>query len=689
LIASAHGKKGGVSGNRRRKKTTCRPDRVIVSPHFQGEIMKPFQAGLAASLLSVSLSFALAGCGGGSDHDSETVVTPQPDPVVPGPSTGPATPVDPTVPTTPTTPTDPTSPTTPTTPTTPAVPEGFVSRTVRVVDGPLQSTRVCADVNGDRQCSGDENSALTDASGHATILIPAALADSAPLLAMVTRDSVDRDSGPVGQPYTLTTPAGWPLITPASTLVQVYMAAYGGTAQEAKLAIEALITEGGSNFETYLDYADLPDDDGRRERNFARLLTVIRQTLLSVAGDTFDSAEAIDRTLLRLLPQILKLAVSPAVLNAPTPEQREAVFKESALQLANASGITRENIDEIIRRYKSLPVSTVDGVLVSLQYIDQNNYVLRTFLQTGLQAIPDAGGKTYFTDGGRRLRLNEFSSQLENWGGGYNRNATYWTGSGWFACPDDHVHQRTRLANGADEVVYCNAPAYQESTWEQDISGMTFASLERTFGTDTEVPRGRIIWTPNKIPEAAQFPAGSVAYFTESRKLAGVTRFNPLQSPKVLSNVPDYCGDNPEVEPRAPAVNLERILGRNGTPCVIGPNLGNFDFSVVPLTYNDSGRTDNRLAAAFRGIDSVIYYTCDFSSKCTEIPVRGNYTIESLGQARVLRMTNLPAAVADVVLVQYENQVYYGNSSLPYTGTKFLLNGVARDALLTGLDIGL
>jgi len=92
-----------------------------------------------------------------------------------------------------------------------------------VLDGLLQSAKVCVDVNDNRLCDASEPTATTDANGAysiAAVLVSDASAH--PLLAEATATTtVDADFGPVAEPFTLAAPAGQgAVISPFTTLLQ-------------------------------------------------------------------------------------------------------------------------------------------------------------------------------------------------------------------------------------------------------------------------------------------------------------------------------------------------------------------------------------------------------------------------------------------------------------------------------------
>ena len=155
-----------------------------------------------------------------------------------------------------------------------------------VLDGPLQSAKVCLDLNDNRACDSSEPAATTDANGAYSIAgVLAADAAAHPMLAeALAMTTVDADFGPVPEPFTMAAPAGQAaVISPFTTLLQSEID--GGRASNVAQAEETIVTNlvgvAGDTGGLTLTSNYLPDDSDtttlatRRARmqGLAQLLT--------------------------------------------------------------------------------------------------------------------------------------------------------------------------------------------------------------------------------------------------------------------------------------------------------------------------------------------------------------------------------------------------------------------------------
>jgi hypothetical protein len=132
---------------------------------------------------------------------------------------------------------------------------------------------------------------------------------------------------------------------------------------------------------------------------------------------------------------------------------------------------------------------------------------------------------------------------------------------------------------------------------------------------------------------------------------------------------------------------LDQLLNFTGNACPLGSaNEGKLEFAIVPLAYRESGLASFGFAASFVG-NRVNYYVCLGSESCSIGAVSGTYSIERVGEARVMRFTNLPAEVAHMTFVEYRNQVFYGKKPLPYNDFKPVFNKAGGNAILQALGI--
>lgn len=110
-----------------------------------------------------------------------------------------------------------------------------------VLDGALQSAKVCLDLNDNRACDANEPSATTNTAGAYTLTVEQSVANSRVLVAEATAGTtIDADYGVVDKSFVLVAPAGKPeVISPVTTLVQSEID--GGRADNVRQAEEAVL----------------------------------------------------------------------------------------------------------------------------------------------------------------------------------------------------------------------------------------------------------------------------------------------------------------------------------------------------------------------------------------------------------------------------------------------------------------
>ncbi|MEQ6471802.1 hypothetical protein [Comamonas sp. wu1-DMT] len=394
----------------------------------------------SVSLGTLVLIASIAGCGGGSDSASPA----------PSPAPAPAT----------------------------------RSISTTVIDGALQNVKVCLDRNDNGSCDTGEPSAVTNASGQASLEVPEADVGKFPILALVTKDSVDADTGAVPVAFMLRAPADQPgVVSPLSTLVHAHSQATGSSTSDAAAAIQSQLGLGTS---ALADFTQDGSDAGKLAATMARLIVVTTQTQLSntagatgVDGAPLTSVQlnaAVNSVLLQQL-QTLATAVldNPALSDTSSSmKDKQSAMETAAQQVASASGVTAGNVGLIAAMQSQSSSPEAGGPAASTQlrwlsFTDTSNYYIRAFEATAEQNTPDANGKRYFTE----FRERVVGGQEQPW----TRPQVYWTGSEWFACPIDFVQQVTSLASGESESLYCKSLASRARQSVRNITGLKMRDI--------------------------------------------------------------------------------------------------------------------------------------------------------------------------------------------------------------------
>ena len=623
-----------------------------------------------------------------------------------------------------------------------------VAQTISVIDGAIKGALVCLDANGNGACDSGETQGSTGADGSVTLNVPAADAGKYPVLALVGTDAVDADNGPVSTAYSLRAPADKPaVVSPLTTLVLAQAEASGtGSDDAAKVLADKL----GLTSSLFADFSKATDDAGKLAGTLARMLVVSTQQQLVATADAKDkdgkALSATDRTLavhqalLSKLDELANAATAPAVANAGTAQAKAEAIAAAATALVAASGITKDNVAAAVTAAKLPPAPDASNATPAagaslrwFSYADAQNYYFRQYKATAAQGTV-IDGKRQFTEYREQSRGSAGNvTSYQQWGEGLNnwaRNQVVWTGSAWFDCPTDMVHEATPWdANGVSSSVYCKAYKTTNKRTARDIAGLKMADLVaeiRAYGlVDTE---GSFkAWGPDPVAHAdklsGNFPAGSALYYYAGADTAQPERYNTtlnsdLYIPFISAVANGVKADCDKVSNsnftqfQTTAKTLEdMIAGAPGKPCVYQThastgeanewwsqstlNLGDVSDDFVSASGNfKSGVKDLRVS--FGTASQANYWLClrrtsDNSVRNCTAAGSGSYRIEALGDARVLRLSGEPKVAATLgfvrTMVERDGRVWYGSRGRLNSNRQQRLNNVASDALFAALGL--
>lgn len=627
-----------------------------------------------------------------------------------------------------------------------------VSQAVKVIDGAIRDATVCLDKNGNGLCDFGEPSATTAADGTATLTMASADANKFPVLALVGADAVDADHGRVGVPFSLQAPADKPaVVSPLSTLVVVQAAAANQSTADAEKSVQEAL---GLAVSPLADFTASTAAASATAGAAARLLVVATQqqttalaTAKDAAGNTLaaaDVAKAIQQNLMTLLPAVAIAVNDPAVAQAATAAAKTAALTAAATALNTSDGLTSTSAAAAVAVAR-LPAAADDtsaapaaGLTMRwFTYSDAGTYNVRVFKSTTPQSTI-VNGKRQFSEYREQARTsNGVNTFYQQWGEGLNnwaRNTTVWTGTEWFTCPTEFVHEATPWdATGRSESVYCKANKSSNVRRARDISGLKMADVVvdiRAYPLK-DTAGDFAAWGPDPVVHAAKlqgtFPAGSRLYHYTGADTALPDSYNTSSSDSPFIYNGMVAGGNTTECNKVTGTNsiqfqdisittLEALVDRiKGTPCVFNPrstaggNVPNEWWSATTLAIGNvsSSFADTSGSAYFRnGVQSlrvsfapgnvVNYWLCllrasDGSIRNCTAAGTGTYSIEALGNGRVLRLANQPALASALnytrTMVEHNGQVWYGYRSKPAVTQQIRPDLTATNALLAALSI--
>ncbi len=598
--------------------------------------------------------------------------------------------------------------------------------------GLVAGAQVCLDVDGNGGCDPGEPMATTAADG--SFVLAASAASGAALVAELSA-GVQVDGAPLGRAVVLRAPAGSGLLSPLSTLVVAEMALSG---EGAEVVAARLAERGG--------VALLADFRGADGAPAARLSWLTEQTLAEqraalaapVAAGQLQPADVERESLATLVAALRELAAEAAGADAGTPQV-----------LAARLGPTRETVLVAVRMAAlAAPpppaVPQASSTLQVLRYVDANNWFMRAFQSSAADNTPDAGGLVRYHDVYARSASPSASMPagiVERWTGGPSSARAgdlHWTGSTWRGCDLSSRYTNTGYdAAGRSEFDYCNGREQGRVVRRyEDISGldmvMVLRDKIRSFPGGVAGVQYRDFGPADLgLLAGRSFPAGSYLHLQVNTPTASAWTYDPRTANRVQAYpVSVAAGGDTRVTPGlacadtgiavvGPVATLEDLVVRApGRPCVFGPGgvtpdlsldpnewWGNstlfvgelFGFNPLPAGTGAYYDTRALLRVAFRGADRALFYNCyrrssDGSARNCSLIGLGKYRIETVGDARVLSFTTMPAVVQrlgyDRVYVERGGVIYYGwRNRVGVAGPQLRLGHNAARALLDALGM--
>ena len=429
-----------------------------------------------------------------------------------------------------------------------------------------------------------------------------------------------------------------------------------------------------------------------------------------------------------------------------------AAIQTQVASLAPQTGLTPTTlpvqvaIDRSLANATGEPATpTAGGNLEWLNFTDSNNWSYRMLVSTAAENTP-VGGLTRY----RELRAQNTAGTTVNWAwnGDYNRRGDlHFNGTAWVDCPLGWQNtQLPRDAQGYTQGTYCGYLSNTSTRSELDVSGQAMSSVLATlraspylYGSTPYTKWGTSAadGTDKLVLGSTAFPSGSKLLYYTNVTLTALPGYDvrPANEIKVYSAAiqaggdgrtdPAHACNSTEFKTAAtiPVTTLEQLIANiKGTPCIFGQHtltnngvtfksdetasywgqaatsigvIGSAPTSTLPTTAYYTGNTVIRVAFTGSGANAVTYYGCKqrysgSTMSCAPIGT-GTYTIETLGDARVMKLNNPPALATTLtynrVFVERGGKVYWGYQDKPSTYQRARLNLTAGNALFTQIGI--
>lgn len=557
-------------------------------------------------------------------------------------------------------------------------------------------------------------------------------------------------------PATGTTDAHEVFVSPLTTLVQAHIDASDATLEEAAAFVQTQAGLAMSPLDNFLQTDDEASAHANFAARLILLTQLQQAQALAalvgeddVAGNPIDQADidaAIREAALAALPTIGARASDLAMLEQSEPDAVQQALADAADALVADAGLTADSAPVLIG-LDDLPANTAsepeaEASLRALTFSDPNTWFYRTLLSTEEDATPDDDGMVRYYDRRSQSVVDASGNPVvSTWGFGSSpaREADpHWNGSAWVNCPLGTRGEATeRDADGANEYNYCDGYELGTSVRKDlDIGGQTLRSVIET--RVRTLPGGAngvafASWGPSNLDllGSATFPADSTlsyqtneatsaapAYDATSAGIlnvyaASVAAGGDARSTSGLACAGDLTGLS------GPVATLEEMAARNpGTPCIFGATTdangssgernewwsnSTLHVATVPGAATPPAGTGNFyttnavVRVAFGSGNATTYYRClerssTKSPRNCEPAGTGSYTIETLGDARVMSFSGLPALHADAgftrVFVERDGVVRYGYKSVVGKPTQLIaFNLTAANAIFEQLGL--
>jgi len=461
--------------------------------------------------------------------------------------------------------------------------------------------------------------------------------------------------------------------------------------------------------------------------------------------------KAIEQKMLENLSSLVTATSDPRILAATTPQAKAEAIAAVAEELVAApgTGLTVAALATVVainnQAAAGPPAAETPSAgftLRQLNFTSAQAWFTRVFTSTLAQATPDSSGDIRFVD--RRSRSNSGVIAQWNNGGDPQRQADlHWNGANWINCGLNSEHRSSvRDAQGRNTYDYCDKLETGAGNLASfDISGRPMIDVYNQV-TNAGFLNLSIASAPTALGSAT-FPAGSKLGYQTSTPLTTAPAYYPGTG-NIVSNTnaavaagktsasdttaacASISSSTPASSYQSRATTLESLIAANpGTPCVFGPGNVVVSTSAGGTTTLSSGprnewwgqsstsvgivgtaatggvqtsyyTTNVLLRVAFGAGNAVKYLSCqqrstDGSPRNCDLIGTGTYTVTTLGDARILTMSNPPAQTGALtynrVFVEREGKVYFGFQSKPLITNTARLNTAATAALFSQLGL--
>ena len=476
----------------------------------------------------------------------------------------------------------------------------------------------------------------------------------------------------------------------------------------------------------------------------ARLMEMLPALVTKLAENQTQIA-ALEKALTDAKAVIDATAKKVAVEKAQKDKDDALKAKMTEVVVTENKGLTSAavatNVAVNKQKESSAPVvaetPTAGFSLRSLSFTNLSNYFVRFHSSTLDQNTPDSKGNVRYVDN----RYRSVEGSVSAWNNGRNpatQADLHWNGTAWAACALNFVSVSTvRDAKGNSDYNYCDNLAIGKSSVASfDVSNKKIVDVladaaKAGYGTDlgvvtntdgSKTALGTLLGDAT-FPEKSKIGYGTstdlttaIAYSPGSSSWGYVETSEPCTAQtytsRAATTLEELLTKYDGKKPCNVGGGIREIVGKDNAKLTSGPrnegwgdtviSLGNI--GTAPTVSLDSEATsfytgNIRLRAAFGAKSgdggAATFYACqqryNGSARNCDVIGSGKYVIKTVGDARTLSFTGLPALASALnyssVMVERGGKVYYGYQSRPAASSNARLNTVASTAMLAKLGL--
>lgn len=432
-------------------------------------------------------------------------------------------------------------------------------------------------------------------------------------------------------------------------------------------------------------------------------------------------------------------AKKAAVEKAQKDKDDALKAKMTEVVVTENKGLTKDGVATNVAVNKAPVVAETPAAgfsLRSLSFTDASNYFMRFMSSTVAQNTADSKGNVRYVDN----RYRSVGGAVASWNSGSDpaRQAdVHWTGTAWAVCALNFESVATvRDADGNGNYNYCD-----NLSTGKDKRAMVNVDTKKIVDVLTDAAKagygsdlGTVTNTDGSktalgtILGDATFPDNSKIGYTNFTDLTTAITYYPgsdnwgtvetstpcaaTYTAKAASTLDELLTKFDGKAPCNVGGSSKTITGKSGVSLTSGPrnegwgdtvvNMGNIG-TAPTVSFDDQATSyytgNTRLRAAFGSKSgnggAATYYACqqryNGSVRNCDVIGNGNYAIKTVGDARTLSFTGLPALASAMnftrVFVERGGKVYLGYQARPTTSSNARLNSVASAALLAKLGL--